>query len=235
MTDLLTITPREFDTELSGIYTKLAIARRAASRHLNNLRYEVGETKYRGRWAMSIEEVYAEATAIAGEFTGRVDRTGRTISALEGFDKQERIIRDLEFEVAKYDGAFNSRGGWTRFFLVNNPGGHIHSSMDCSTCRVDTEFTWLPEVSGKDEAAAVAEHGARLCTVCFPSAPVEFTTYWDKDVQAAREGTCAGSGTTDWVEGSTRFGYAAGNGGTCSHCDEWVAATSLRKVRKHKG
>lgn len=65
--------------------------------------------------------------------------------------------------------------GWNRFFLVQNNNGHIHRTMSCSTCFVDTSFAWLPTVSGLTEAEAVAEHGEILCSVCFPSAPVTWT------------------------------------------------------------
>lgn len=76
---------------------------------------------------------------------------------------------------AAYEAAEEEYAGWSRFFLV--PAGHIHSSMDCSSCnrgRNATMFSWLPELSGLTEADAVAAHGAHLCTVCFPSAPVEW-------------------------------------------------------------
>jgi len=63
---------------------------------------------------------------------------------------------------------------WSRFFLVNNSGGHIHSSMHCSTCRITTSFSWLPTLSGLTEKDAVDAHGPLLCSVCFPSAPVEW-------------------------------------------------------------
>ncbi len=63
--------------------------------------------------------------------------------------------------------------GWQRFFMV--PGGHIHASTGCHSLRITTLITWLPELSGETEAEAVAEHGAMLCTKCFPSAPVEWT------------------------------------------------------------
>src|SRR5262245_51454229 len=42
---------------------------------------------------------------------------------------------------------------WTRFFLVTD--GHIHSSMECSTCNKGHEptlFGWLPELSGLTES-----------------------------------------------------------------------------------
>lgn len=66
--------------------------------------------------------------------------------------------------------------GWSRFFLVTSSAGHVHSSTHCSTCRPTTRFGWLPELSGKDEATAVAELGPTLCSVCYPSAPVDWTT-----------------------------------------------------------
>jgi hypothetical protein len=63
--------------------------------------------------------------------------------------------------------------GWSRFFVVTSSNGHVHSSMQCHTCRPTTRFGWLPRLSGKSEAEAVAELGPNLCTVCFESAPVE--------------------------------------------------------------
>lgn len=64
---------------------------------------------------------------------------------------------------------------WSRFYLVAGPRGHIHSSMDCHSCYPDTEFFWLPELSGDTEDEAVAAEGEILCTFCFPSAPVAWT------------------------------------------------------------
>lgn len=63
--------------------------------------------------------------------------------------------------------------GWSRFFLVTSSNGHVHSSMHCSTCRPTTTYGWLPELSGSTEAEAVADLGSNLCSVCFPTAPVE--------------------------------------------------------------
>tara|TARA_B100001996_G_C18667665_1_gene595461 strand:+ start:2206 stop:3036 length:831 start_codon:yes stop_codon:yes gene_type:complete len=71
--------------------------------------------------------------------------------------------------------------GWSRFFGV--AGGHIHSSMDCSTCnrwtyksgQTQTAFVWLTELSGLTQDDAVAKYGATLCSRCFPEAPVENT------------------------------------------------------------
>ena len=70
--------------------------------------------------------------------------------------------------------------------------------MDCSTCNKmgkATEFGWLCDLSGLDEAAAVAIHGPWLCTVCFPSAPVEYTNGEELARLAKEASRCAGSGT----------------------------------------
>lgn len=61
---------------------------------------------------------------------------------------------------------------WSRFFLVTNLGGHVHSSMRCGTCYSTTRFAWLPNLSAATEAEAIEEEGASMCTTCFPSAPL---------------------------------------------------------------
>jgi hypothetical protein len=74
--------------------------------------------------------------------------------------------------------------GWSRFYLVTNSNGHVHSSMSCTTCYPTTSYNWLTSLSGQSEAAVVAEYGSQLCTVCFPSAPVEWTDGSTKGRQA---------------------------------------------------
>lgn len=77
--------------------------------------------------------------------------------------------------------------GWSRFFLVNNNNGHIHRTTSCSTCYWTTSFSWLPALSGLTEAEAVEEWGGILCSVCFPTAPVEWTTGTNKKTAAEKE------------------------------------------------
>lgn len=68
---------------------------------------------------------------------------------------------------------FNRRGGWTRFWIVTNATGHIHSSMSCSTCFPTTQYAWLPDLSGMNDGQVVELAGKMACTNCFPDAPVE--------------------------------------------------------------
>jgi hypothetical protein len=120
----------------------------------------------------------------------------------------------------------NEYTGWTRFFLVD----HIHNSRACHTLRPTTRIGWLPNVSGLTEAEAVKEHGATLCTVCFPSAPVELTT------KAADPSVCPGSGKFVNRELEHRLGYYTGNWGTCEDCGERVTVRGHNgvKLMKHK-
>ena len=64
---------------------------------------------------------------------------------------------------------FARRGGWTRAFLVVGGDGHVHSSMDCSTCNrgvEPTRFQWMVEFSGTTEAEVVAAAGWRATVTC---------------------------------------------------------------------
>lgn len=111
---------------------------------------------------------------------------------------------------------------WSRFFLVQNHGGHIHKDMNCSTCRITTEFGWLPTLSGLTEKDAVEEHGAILCTVCYPTAPVEWT--WGRAEAASDK--CSGSGKH--VDSNGRR-YA-----TCPDCSKTVNVLGGGRLRAHK-
>jgi hypothetical protein len=137
---------------------------------------------------------------------------------------------------AAYQAAEADYDGWSRFFMV--AGGHIHSSMNCGTCNHNgsqTRFGWLPELSGLTETEAVAAHGPVLCTVCFPSAPVEWTagSLNASGEYVAPKPVCPGSNTSD-VEGEIppARGYSRTRYARCSHCHEVVAYTG-KGLRKH--
>lgn len=116
-----------------------------------------------------IEEARARARAARAE--NEISRYGLT--------ERRAAERTAAYELcatttAAADDVRSLYAGWSRFFLVQD--GHIHRSMRCSTCYISTSFSWLPDLSGMTEAEAVAEYGGILCSVCYPSAPVEWTT-----------------------------------------------------------
>lgn len=239
MTDLSTRTPRQIDTDLAELSTARAEIRRRRKAHITTAHRIVGDTTTgpygTGRWVMTEDQVLADLARRAQE--GHVSRTNGSAPQVQGqITEADEEIAALEEQMAPLVAEFESRP-WSRFFLASQKGGHIHSSTWCSTCNHrgrPTDFAWLPKLSGQTEAEAVAAHGAKLCTVCFPEAPVEWTNYWEVEEARKAAVSCSGSGSFDWIEGTTRFGYVSGNGGKCSHCGGRVAATASRKIRKHK-
>lgn len=111
----------------------------------------------------------------ADEFTVRTfPRLGEQADAahyeLIALHAQRReLVAALETEEAKYT-------GWSRYYRVNNSNGHLHLDIDlnnCSSCFPTTQYKWITQASGLDEAELVELAGEVCCTVCFPSAPVE--------------------------------------------------------------
>jgi hypothetical protein len=80
---------------------------------------------------------------------------------------------DLDAEWVKERELQRQYTGWSRFFVVTSSTGHIHSSMACHTCKITTTYGWMPDLSGLTEVDAVAKCGPALCSVCFPSAPLD--------------------------------------------------------------
>ena len=219
------------DTEIAAAYDKMILKASRVEASESQLRYLIPNSmRTRDDIYMVIDGKY-EVVSVEGLRTmfeageiGPKDGYNHDVY-VRGFATYDE--RKAEFDAARADYLEKDERyeGWSRFFLV--PGGHIHSSMNCSTCNKDgkrTEFGWLPELSGLNEADAVAAHGAVLCTVCYPSAPVEYTNQFDLDKAAKAEKRCARSGV--YVGGRTR-------GTVCTECGTWVSITSSGKLRAH--
>jgi hypothetical protein len=85
----------------------------------------------------------------------------------------EATLEALGERVAPLHEEFTRRGGWTRYYLVNNANGHVHSSTSCHTCFPTTVYKWLTSESGTTAEELVALAGEKACTACFPWAPVD--------------------------------------------------------------
>lgn len=97
-------------------------------------------------------------------------------SPQQAFENYDKKTADFQTAKTEYNQASSQYQGWNRFYAV--PGGHIHEDMNCHSCNngaTPTKFVWLPELSGQSADEAVAQHGATLCSHCFPDAPVEQT------------------------------------------------------------
>lgn len=206
-----TQTPAQIDAQLADIWEKQAKATRQAQHE-----------------QASLERVVK---------SGRENLYGRTANDIKAqIAKLSETMSELDAQAAPLNAEYADRR-WSRFFIVRGKDGHIHSSMDCSTCnngRQATQFGWLPELSGQTEAQAVAEQGAILCTVCFPSAPVEWTNGHELAEQAKKAGQCSGSGKSYDPSLPHRKGFYSGNWATCPDCGEGVTLTKGMKLRAHK-
>jgi hypothetical protein len=161
--NITTATPAEIDAALAPIWTRL-----------NHAADEIA------RATKHIKEAEARNRALSPFY-------------IDMLTKAETALALAKAEAAPLEAEYTRRGGWTRFFMVMNNGGHLHSSTNCSTCRWTTQFAWMPEFSGQDEAGVVDMAGEDACTVCFPSAPVEQRSMLPFRVQerAAKEAAAA--------------------------------------------
>lgn len=100
-------------------------------------------------------------------------RTEEVAREIAKIDEAEAAVFDQQEILDAVQAEFTARGGWTRAFLVTNVNGHVHSSMQCSTCRYTTQYHWVTSLSGHDEGEIVDAAGSDACTVCYPSAPLD--------------------------------------------------------------
>ena len=174
----------------------------------------------RSTWRSTNEQAEDRLIVRAASDTENAWSIYSPVKILENLRAEKTRVVELHTEIGTLEDEWNRRGRWTRFFLVT--AGHIHRTRSCSTCRITTDFRWLPNLSGQSDADAVAEHGPLLCTVCFPDAPVEWTagvnrTHCDGGIPV--EGTI-----TTWTRG--RYGE-------CPTCHDRHPVTMSGQLRKH--
>lgn len=81
-------------------------------------------------------------------------------------------LADLIDEVAPLNAAYRAQR-WTRYYLVTNSNGHVHTSTECETCFADTSFGWLTQFSGTEQDEMGKLSGMDACARCFPNLPAE--------------------------------------------------------------
>jgi hypothetical protein len=105
---------------------------------------------------------------------GRVAKYKEDAVKARGFIEESKPLLKVALEAKQAcEAEFSRRGGWSRFWIVVNSNGHIHSSMNCTTCFPTTAYAWLPSVSGSTDAEVIELAGEKACTICFPDAPVD--------------------------------------------------------------
>jgi len=156
----------EFDTALAALHLKAQQLRDERARLINKLHFVARDKKVgtygRRVWAKNLKEVIAllEHERRGHDVIAELATVDATHAALKAeIDAQNEIYRAAP---------------WSRFILCLSHGGHIHNAIGCSTLHWDTPVEWHPELSGLSIEAAVKALGPTLCSVCFPSAPVEW-------------------------------------------------------------
>lgn len=227
------------DSRLADLHGQRAVIQERFTRSANTIKQYAGaERNDWGIYKMTLDEAETIIATVGFKPSGPVawwGRPGGDIDEARGvIAGAQAELTGIDTEIAECNDIWQTNGCWDRFFMV--PGGHIHSSMSCSTCNNGhdlTTFGWLPDLSGLTEADAVAAHGALLCTVCYPSAPVEWTNHYETEAAAKKSAQCPGSGSYDYDPATARLGFYSGNYGVCAHCGRRVTATKTCKLRAH--
>lgn len=177
----------EVDTLLEETYRQAFVVGADIQHEEDNIRRIAGQT-YDWRVTKQWSGTFEDAVAFSA-FTSDWQAKGHA----EAIAKRDELIAkrvELRKTIAECNADWRAHGCWSRFYLVCNSNGHIHSSKDCSTCYDSTQYLWLTNLSGLTEEDAVQAEGEILCTICFPSAPVSWTngiSRRDKEAKAQRE------------------------------------------------
>lgn len=197
MTTLTRSTIIDIDTQLAEIWRQQNRAADRIAQAEDGIRYTAGQKRdYRTHaWSGSLIEAQSTVEALAAVTENVTYRTHEAQRALDAVEEAETLYR-LARAAAEPLEATYAEYRWSRFFIVNNTNGHVHSSMHCTTCFVTTAFGWLPELSGGTEEEMVEQFGETACTVCFPSAPTmkgfeDGTSAFAQLIQAERDAKVA--------------------------------------------
>lgn len=153
--NIQTATPAEIDGKLAEIQNRVAKISMGIDRRVS--------------W------ILAAQNSLAGKTIGYyADQTRERLAKLNTeLTELTELRASTRAEAAPFDAEFIARGGWTRYYLVQNGNGHVHPNTD-TTCSRDrnTSHYWLTEQSGMSAAELIELAGEAVCTVCFPDAPV---------------------------------------------------------------
>lgn len=168
------------DTEIANLTREVAREELRMSVAISSIHHSLGHRRervpgngYAREYLTPTADTLAEAQGVLDDPEAAEWKKIPLRKALEEYETA-KTARDEQFSRVRELDTVYRRHRWTRAFLV--PGGHVHSSMGCSTCNRqgnDTEFVWLPQYSGTEENLIVEDAGERACTVCYPSAPVD--------------------------------------------------------------
>jgi uncharacterized protein YdcH (DUF465 family) len=234
-TDLSTATPPDIDAHFADLNDREDAVQDRIAAAVTSARRTAGEKpRYMGRsrvkfWDSLPDEAIAKARALAGaDPAWKARDAGRAVDA---YDMALCDLYALEKERAPLTAEWVRRGGWSRFFEVDANNGHVHSSQRCKTCHRNgkrTKIGWHPELSGLTEKDAVDALGPMLCTVCFPTAPTEWTVGKPKSDACENAPVTEGTRTRSYGPANTRYG-------DCTQCNATrIQINTNGLLRRHK-
>ena len=152
--DITTATPAQIDTEIARLQRIIA---RAESEQV------------------AAEKTIERIDSVEGTYEADYpwNSPAKREEALATFRAVSKVIVEALAALRPLNAEYARRGGWSRFWLVTNTGGHVHRSTSCSTCFPTTQYAWLTEYSGMTDDEIVEAAKSSACTVCFADAPVE--------------------------------------------------------------
>jgi hypothetical protein len=147
-----TATPAEIDAEINRIDAEIATADANITQALKTIE-RVDNVK---------EGSYDSYYWTPEKRAGAVAQVEANIAAIE----------TLRTEAAPLHARYAAER-WTRYYLVNNSNGHVHTHKGCRTCFTTTQFIWLTDESGRSHEDLTGDAGELSCAECFPNLPAE--------------------------------------------------------------
>lgn len=174
--EILSADPVDFDAQYIATYEKQLDAQFDLQRKLEEVQRKISPRKYDSWQAKSIYDLSVKESWDKLKENPRIldDAYGRN-NLYEEVLQANRDVKEAENDIKVFDEAHARRGSWNRAFLVTNGNGHVHSSIDCSTCnkgKNPTKFEAMTNYSNHSEQEIVESAGYRACTTCYPTAPV---------------------------------------------------------------
>lgn len=183
--DITTATPAQVDELIRTIELDERAHGERADRAIETIRRAVGQTRTDTRtgygrdrrtvttWSGTVEEALTTAranpAAEVADYQLRAYYDMATVAdALAPLDVIEGELADMAAHLDRLAAEFDRRGGWTRYYRVDNSNGHVHKATSCRETYVTTQWNWPTQLSGADSAGVVAAAGALTCLTCFP-------------------------------------------------------------------
>jgi hypothetical protein len=180
--DLTTATPPQIDEAIRTLDLEAERVNTFARRLQDAVREAIGQQATQERrgparsrytvaswptdWSVALEQ----ATALpANTPSKRRYAYGETVGdALAAYGANRAEYSQITSRTVPLHDEFHRRGGWTRYYRVDNANGHVHVTTNCPNTYPTTRWQWPTNLSGADGDQVVEYAGELTCLTCFP-------------------------------------------------------------------